>query len=202
MSYRHGEHRDNMPTRLSVWEIAHRWEGENPLHDGVVSLKVLDRLRWLVDRHAEDEVIKARGVGNEYGVTFRHLTNAARSLSEGKIEPEKLKAISILCIDLDFVCTQLDEALPEFWFEVDGASTSPVAVNLTDEQEDRITCQKIAQELWAENSLLRQVDVIRHPRIQLEGNGKLYKEDTLKRWVKEFDRRPKNKRLARPPNKV
>jgi hypothetical protein len=71
---------------------------------------------------------------------------------------------------------------------------------LRPDQEDRQTCQDIAASLWNEYEILDLKHMINLPDIQkIAGNGKLYKEKTLRKWLSEIAPERAKKPGIRPP---
>lgn len=72
------------------------------------------------------------------------------------------------------------------------------SIKLRPDQQDRIDCQAIARELWAEHPDWIQADLLKHPRIKSyrkQWTGK----NTVPNWLSEVDPRPDDKRQGRPP---
>lgn len=198
MAYARGRHRVEVPTWLSLWEIAHRWEGENPLTETVQSVAVLDRLRWLLGVLAED---KLHQLGDKVTNQKQHdiLFQLKRTLEAGKVPTKQLKQVRELFINVDYVCHSEGVALPAFWFEPvedkqieQAAPTSPKssARKKTHNGAIKEKVQALAIELISTNPALRQIEVYEHPQIQALLDAQCLKKN-VQRWIREADPRPK-----------
>ena len=114
------------------------------------------------------------------------------------------------------------EPLPSFWFEdweieaagrhlrpqeeqLPATPAKPLAASvqpqakLRPDQQDKITCQGIAQRLWEEHPHMTIADMIKRPEIQIEGNGKAYSgKNTLRNWLKAVAPASVRNRRGRP----
>lgn len=69
-----------------------------------------------------------------------------------------------------------------------------------DETDDRIRCQAIASALWELDSDIHPIHLVRSKILQRFGNGRIYSEDTLKRWIAEVDPNKGQRKSGRPDN--
>ena len=203
---------------LSIWEIAHRWEGCDPDELGRVTImsKLGVRLRQLIwtashaihcyDVHGEQLPMEYLWFGfpktslaKKLDIAF-HDPGAHRDfLRTVFINQNELKKVLLGCNDL-----------PEFWFEdwelanVHRPSRlaskhDPDALPRRPDQQDRLTCQQIARRLWSENPTMTIADMTRNPEILVQGNGKAYKgKNTLRNWLKEVAPPAVRNRRGRP----
>lgn len=97
-------------------------------------------------------------------------------------------------------CQYHCEEVPTFW-KVEGerqVEAEADETRLRPNQVDRIRCQAIAATLWLSNDQMTIAEITKHSAIQIYGNGKHYKDATLRGWIKEVDPRPAEKKRGRP----
>ena len=78
----------------------------------------------------------------------------------------------------------------------------PEATSTRPEAKDRRACQEIAEKKWQRNDQIRIAEMARDRDIQLVGNGKLYSEATLVRWLREVAPPGAKGRRGRPLKKA
>lgn len=204
---------------LSIWEIAHRWEGLDPAQDGVISVtsKLGERLRQLLwaathalngyDAHGELIPMEMLWFGFPKTSTAKKLELAFHDPGAYR---DFLKSIFLSQQEVGKVFPGVVE-LPGFWFDENEVMRSrgylqprqPVPLNrvpaMRADQQDRLTCQDIAKRLWAEQPDMTIANMTKHPLILVEGNGKAYKgKNTLRNWLKEVAPDSVRKRRGRP----
>ena len=69
------------------------------------------------------------------------------------------------------------------------------------ETEDRVRCQAIASALWELDQDIHPIHLDRSKIMQRFGNGREYREDTLKSWIAEADPLKGKRKSGRPENK-
>lgn len=204
---------------LSIWEIAHRWEKVDLAQSDAISItsKLGERLRQLVwaaihalncyDVHGEQMPLEKLWFGLPK-------TSLAKQLDVAFHDPaahaEILKKVFLSQFELKKTFIGVEE-LPAFWFEEweieEGrqylrpakTTSSKTVPQMRPDQQDRRTCQEIAQKLWTEFPDMTIADMTKHPQILVEGNGKAYKgKNTLRNWLKEVAPDSVRKRRGRP----
>jgi hypothetical protein len=67
----------------------------------------------------------------------------------------------------------------------------------TESQQDKLHCQQIARELWADHPEWRQADLLKHSQIKRYAS-KWKGKNTVPGWLSEVDPRPKEQRRGAP----
>jgi hypothetical protein len=110
-------------------------------------------------------------------------------------------------------CEDKSITFPDFWILADPEATQPIKTSdtldpqngntkLRPNQVHKKAVQAVAHDLWNESPELTVSEIIRTNAIQIECNGKLYKESTLKSWLRNVDPRPKEKRHGRKKSAI
>lgn len=204
---------------LSIWEVAHRWEGLDPGASGDISVtsKIGERLRALI--WAAANVLNCYDVHGKI-VPLEILwfgfpkTRTAKDLDEAMHDPGAHRdSLKTVFLNQDEVASVFEkrERLPAFWFEeseieeaerryLSHMPAPPVTgPKLRPDQEDKAKCQQIAHELWAKHPDMTIADMAKRPEILIEGNGKAYKgKNTLRNWLKEVAPASVRNRRGRP----
>ena len=237
---------------FSLWEIAHRWHGEDPnvTDPKALPLTVQDTLRWLTRmmwRHelricskkgvehdnANDQLsyrdfIKDRGYDEDDNADLSEEEKRAEYESyldwhearikfhsdsvegfdkcfEGRVyDKEKLDHIFSPKHGLAELCQVENIPLPEFWFPGGAKADNPEEEQkqkLRNDQLDKQLCQAIARTLWSEHPDMTIADLIQHPSIVREGNGRIYTPKTIRRWLSPVDPRSASEKTGRPKKK-
>ena len=195
----------NTLKRLSIWEIAHRWHGEDPEQTDQkrLPLVVRDTIRSLTRGiHYEGlRVVNNRGVENhsafhpqsEKNYTAEEIQNKlSESYEKSFFDRGFLEAVCLEREDLGKWCQEKGIALPVFWFSdqkswADVSEGTPESVaTLRPVQIDKIVCQAIARTLWDIYPTMTISDMTKHLAIQNHGGGKNYKgAHTLREWLSD-----------------
>lgn len=204
MGYEPSPWRDDFPARLSLWEIAHRWENENPLADTISSLKVADRLRWMLRALAEEEEARrAANTSGESEVVHRDLAQELESLNSsintGKPNVDQLKDWDVVFISIVDICRDRDEPLPSFWF--DTARTDPVKPEKKRHNASRQSeVIALAKQLYEENpELTRPAHMIEHPEMKALLAGISVADKTKRGWISKAKKQPAPKGRQKKP---
>ena len=143
-----------------------------------------------------------RALGYEAAVdrhTKRHREAVAgleRCVEQRVFDRQKLDSVYVTIFSLERFCKLNYLPKPEFWFP---GESNEVVTPPRREQIDKQVCQGIARTLWDEHPDLTIQALIKHPAIQKNGNGALYKEKTLRGWLSEVDPRSAEAKTGRPP---
>jgi hypothetical protein len=204
---------------LSIWEVAHRWEGLDPGASGDISVtsKIGERLRGLI--WAAANVVNCYDVHGKF-VALETLwfgfpkTRIAKRLDEAMHDPGAHRDfLRTVFLHQDEVAKVFEkrERLPAFWFEQseieeaerrylsDAQAPAVQPPKLRADQEDKAKCQQIAHGLWAKHPDMTIADMAKRPEILIEGNGKAYKgKHTLRNWLKEAAPASVRNRRGRP----
>lgn len=80
---------------------------------------------------------------------------------------------------------------------IEAGHKSRIGHKSRDDWQDKLDCQAIAKNLWAENPNMTIADLLRSP--QLNSYVKKYKDKkTIRNWLNKVDTRPKEKKTGRP----
>ena len=71
------------------------------------------------------------------------------------------------------------------WACVERPATPAQPRKLRPEMDDKRVCQTIAKRRWSEDDRIGVAAMARDREIQIEGNGRLYRETTVRRWLYE-----------------
>jgi hypothetical protein len=116
-----------------------------------------------------------------------------------------------LCVDELFVWAVGEDLDPPTfcapsWVCVERLATPAQPRKLRPEMDDKHACQTIAKRRWSKDDRIGVAAMARDREIQIEGNGRLYREATVRRWLHEVapaaarrkpcSRRPPNPRVV------
>jgi hypothetical protein len=95
-----------------------------------------------------------------------------------------------LCMDELFVWAIGEDLDPPTccvpsWSCVIRPATTAQARKMRPELYDKSVCQTIAKRRWAEDDRIAVVAMARDREIQIQGNGRLYRETTVRKWLDE-----------------
>ncbi|MCH2158388.1 MAG: hypothetical protein MK096_06385 [Oleiphilaceae bacterium] len=106
------------------------------------------------------------------------------------IEPNILDTVWVTRESIRQYCFYMQVSLPKFWFEEEKTKD-----RLTKDKEE---VRLAAKEYWSNHPNATVAEVIKSKEVQIEGSGKLYKPDTIRKWIKDLDPRPSDQRVGRP----
>ena len=212
---------------LSLWEIAHRWNNLDPntIHLLRLPLELKDSFRLMINAILEADLDSSLLMEKWYSdsdtspdMHIRYYINDIYTCIWGKKFNRRLfKIISITRYSFKTWCELYDIPLPEFWFP-SGWKYQPDRYSLLDDenaetqdhentssklrknQETRIACRQIAEQLWKEDSTINITEMVKHGIIQKYGGGKNYGDDTVRRWISELAPPDIRGKKGRPPN--
>lgn len=184
---------------LTLWEIAHRWHGLDARDArDAVPIEVVDTLRWLVDRFGVESFFGREVV--DRGGWIRDpddgISEILYRLHTGVPDGALFDRLTVRADVVYELCIEDGVTPPSFWFP-EHAESPAGGLAPRGSQEDRIRCRTLAAVLWEDDPTLTAVQVIEHPWIKRHGNGALYKNATIRRWIKDLNpdrspgRRPK-----------
>jgi len=197
---------------LSLWEIAHRMHGIPPDEHEDPPSDVGDTLRELLVG-TSDVFNPYDSGGNPigYGIASVFLGRPSKferrvekAINERTYDKRWLNSVFIEQDEFEIWCALHNRPLPDFWFSshwqlspkaqfyrdswsrggIGGTKSEKASpLSLRPVQEDRQRCEALATRLWKEFPSLTIAAMMKRPEIQREGNGKLYKEKALRRWL-------------------
>jgi hypothetical protein len=109
--------------------------------------------------------------------------------ASGDYDP-KVLAYYRLCLD-DLYVWAVGEGLDTppscapSWACVGRPASPAPPLKLRPAMHDKHNCQTIAKRRWAEDDRIGVAEMARHREIQIEGNGRLYRPATVRRWLYE-----------------
>ena len=84
------------------------------------------------------------------------------------------------------------------WTCVERPATAGEPRKLRPEMRDKRVCQTIAKRRWSEDDRIGVAAMAQHREIQIEGNGRLYRATTVRRWLYEVAPQTVRKKAGRP----
>lgn len=186
------------PAYFSILDIAYRWHAlavpsspRNPLPP-VVLITTAMLLRAIVDGRLavyESPGITSPALGSEMShvdeLDEAPLALAVMSTS-GRYDPTVL-AHYRLCVDELYVWAVGEgfappaSCKPSWHFE--QRVTRAQRQTPRTEADDKRACQTIAKHRWTEDDHIGMAAMVRDNVIQVEGNGRLYRDATVRRWL-------------------
>lgn len=189
----------------SIWDIAFLWEGIQPPEDDQSSIpdgvrKKIEKLIWAFREHQlKLRDFEGQLVSDDMNSVFDILfLNKSRKLLKKcyrqKHYPKSaLDNLYIKRVDLLKWCKEDFTNLPEFWVEDSAKPLSdyvhakqPIGRHINQEQ-DKLLCQSIAQTLWDLDPNIHPAHLAKCKAIKLYGNGRLYEDETIKKWIRDVD---------------
>lgn len=191
------------PAYLTILDVAHRWHGltvpraSRGTLPPVVRMTAAMLLQAIVDArlavyesHAH-HARKARRSGMEvFGLDEIEETPVALAAmhASGRFDPDVL-AHYRLCVDEVYVWAVGEGFHPPAACQPSWANTPRAATRVRrpprPEADHKRTCQTIAKHRWTLDDRIGVSEMARDTAIQMEGNGRLYRETTVRRWLAE-----------------
>jgi hypothetical protein len=215
---------------LSVWEIAHRWAGEEP--DAIrfrLPLQVRDYCRVLIDAILSGEIdsltLRLEKWKTEDGADMQkyfiryYMDDVYACIWGKKFNRTMLKQASIGRYELKHWCEFHAIPLPEFWFppgwgysydwskrdvelERAGPGSESDDATIRPSTMAKLICQQIARVLWKDHPAMTIADMVKHSMIQQYGGAANYTGSTVREWLSAVaPAEVKNKR-GRPRKKM
>jgi len=198
---------------LSVWEIAHQWEGMDPTQTDQenVPAEIKRRINRVLQAYFRKELPLRKPDG--YRFTGHHWLHTMLNVDN---QHEKLwDDLGNDCLDmplLDCLFVRRGEILhwcnrefidpPQLWQKVPVPieSNKKPSGRHYDEEIDKNRCQAIAMTLWDLDPKIHPAHLAKSYAIQRFGNAQRYKDDeTVKGWIGEVDPLKKVRKQGRPP---
>ncbi|MCP5246829.1 MAG: hypothetical protein H6937_13110 [Burkholderiales bacterium] len=206
---------ENNPDYMTIWQLAHKWINADPdeTDTETISPKLREHIIRLVIA-IRNRVITAR---TRHGVIFEnysfftvlgdlpHYHKTLRCLIRGVYDKSYLDSIYVKRDEVIDFCIKCYYDLPQCWMpkQLNYESITTKENNKyrpDDETADRVRCQAIASALWELDSDIHPTHLVRSKILQRFGNGRIYREDTLKRWIAEVDPKKGQRKSGRPDN--
>lgn len=198
---------------LTVWEIAHRWAGFDPVAMRIrIPLQVRDWSRTLIDAILNAEIdsttLQIRkwkpedGADSQKYFIRHHIDEVYACIWGKKFSRPLLKQASIDRFELKLWCEAHSVPLPEFWFppgwglsyewqtrdaalddEGDANVSGQAGTAARPSTLSRIACQQIAQSVWREEPSTTIADMVKHQVIQQYGGAAVYSATTVREWL-------------------
>ncbi|MDR4513655.1 hypothetical protein [Nitrosomonas sp.] len=204
----------NNPDFKTVWQLTHNWVGEEP--DKTDPLAISPALRIAIDRLIRG--ISSREISGRWkgyriftGSLFLslilepiHCLRFFRWLIYHKFSIDYLDNLYVKRNEVITWCEKVVLLDPPPCWAIKNPSDNKISVNETkrhrplNEVEDRIRCQAIASALWELDIDIHPIHLARSKILQRFGNGRIYSEDTLKRWIAEVDPKKGQRKSGRP----
>ena len=202
------------PSHLSIWDLGHHWVGKTAAQDDVASLPEVQRAMTLLlqavtvggvmvcEAIVLTQTQPASGRKSVEMLPIDDVENLHELLTSGRYERKTLANYWISLHDLFMWCIHADIDFPDFVVpdtrdpifggsEKKETTTRPEVI-------DKKLCQDIALEKWKADPLIRIAEMARDHDIRRVGNGALYGEPTLWRWLREIAPSEVKGRRGRP----
>lgn len=204
--------REPRPSEVSLWDLAHRWHDEPVGPDEKLPPAVRDTLTllltWVVNSQlALYEPLIGKGQDGSTSLYMQPVDQGLPASIEtafltGRYSQNDLGYYRVALDDVFVRAISCSVDFPDFIVNEDFitfAQSAATTHSSRPEHEDRQRCQNIAQRLWGDRPSMRIAEVARHPEIQKEGNGGLYRLETVIGWVRVVAPEGIKGRPGRPP---
>ncbi len=191
-----------IPDYMSLWEISHRWHDGIPLEDErSVTREIRDTLIVLLGAVMNSRIaLYEETVGWPVEVSPKRDPSVfVESVEELPAEFEEMFLTGIY--DRKLLAYYRVSLSGVFWWAVNSGFSFPdflipaeafmkegpptIQAKPRPEAEDKARCQEISQRKWKQNPLTRIAEMARDQEVRRQGNGGLYEEPTLLRWLRE-----------------
>ena len=212
-----------IPHHLSIWELAHCWQGvvPHPEPSVQVSREIRDKLLVLIEAVLDQKLciyeilptVITREDGTErpgglYAMDIVSIPEGFEKMhSTGILDRELLQGFSVNVESLFLLCIKNNFEVPDFcipdWAISSDKSVPTIQTKLRPDQQDKATCQAIARRIWSQHPDMTIADMTKRHEIRIEGNGQSYPgKDTVRNWLKVVAPAPVRNRRGRPKKKV
>lgn len=210
------------PAYMSIWDVAFHWHDIPAPHEDPPALPpvVRDTVTALLHQIVNSKIglyepvigrCREHGRTDSSCVIMGEVENLPDELGEmftsGVYERESLAYYRMRVDALFFWAVREGFHVPDFavvpeYVLADSEELQATSRRARPEAEDRRLCQEIAKRRWADDEQIRIAEMAREPEIQVQGNGGLYEEATLRRWLREVAPPAVRGRAGRPVKKV
>jgi hypothetical protein len=204
------------PDYLSIWDAAHHWHNLPAPNagDALMAPGARDTATALLHAVLDGSLVVYEPIVLEVGEEdwpgsriYMHAEETtpaaiAEAYVSGVYDRKLLAYYRLSSESLFLWLARAGIEIPAFIPIPEWASTKSVQLVQRPDVADRQTCQAIAIRIWADKPQLRIAEMARTPEIQVEGNGRLYQEATLIRWLREVAPQGVRGRAGRPLKRV